>query len=60
MSTRPDQIPIQVDRVPDEYDAAAVQRVLESAVRRVTDRAPQPPVQNQDKAKAEDPLPWVL
>jgi hypothetical protein len=47
--------------VPEEYDAAAVQRVLESAVRRVTDRTPTPQVQKLDKA-AEDnnPLPWVL
>ncbi len=61
MSTRPDQIPIQVDRVPEEYDAAAVQRVLESAVRRVTDRTPTPQVQKLDKtAEDNNPLPWVL
>jgi hypothetical protein len=47
--------------VPEEYDAAAVQRVLESAVRRVTDRTPTPQVQKLDKtAEDNNPLPWVL
>lgn len=52
--------PIQLDQVPSQYDAAAVQRVLEASIRRVMERSnmeapPAAPVMAND-----DPLTWVL
>lgn len=53
--------PIQVDQLPEKYDAATAQRVLEAAVRRLTDEREDEPEAERVAAKAgEDPLPWVL
>lgn len=47
--------------MPDKYDAATAQRVLESAVRRLTDEREETPKAESATSKAvEDPLPWAL
>lgn len=54
--------PIQFDEMPREYDQSAVQRSVESAVRRVYDALrPLPPAaQPAAQATPDDPLMWVL
>lgn len=61
MPTPTSKTPIQVDQMPEKYDAATAQRVLEAAVRRLTDERVEEPDAERATAKAsDDPLPWVL
>jgi hypothetical protein len=52
--------PIQLDQVPREYDAAAVQRVLEASIRRVMERSNMEAPPAAPIMASSDPLPWVL
>lgn len=62
MPTPTSKSPIQLDQMPEKYDAASAQRVLEAAVRRLTDeREDGPEAESATATKGnDDPLPWVL
>ena len=61
MPTRP-KFPIQIDNLPQDYNAVEVQRVMEGMLRRLTD---EPEEEDPDPTTTimeagDDVLPWVL